>query len=70
MVGFIILIFFGKTVLRKEILLLGAGSLAILSLLVFESYQVTNILIWDHKTPAGYNFKAPLSFLYNLNTEI
>ena len=70
MIGLIILIFFGKTVLRKEILLLGAGSAVIMSLLVFESYQVTNIFIWDHKTPMGYDFKAPLSFLYNLNIEI
>lgn len=70
MVGLVILIFFGKTVLRKEVLLLGAGSVVLMSLLVFESFQFTNIFIWDHKTPIGYNFKAPISFLYNLNIEI
>ena len=70
MIGITILIFLGRDSFRKEIILLGIGSLSIMSLLIYESYQITNILVWDHKTPPGYNFKAPLSFLYNLNFDV
>lgn len=70
MIGLTILIFFGKDALKKEIILLGFGSVLIMSLLLFESYQITDILVWDHKTPPGYNYKAPVSFLYNINTDI
>jgi len=41
-----------------------------MSLLIFESFQFTNILIWDHKTPLAYDFKAPLSFLYSFNSDL
>ena len=70
MIGFTILIFFGKEAIKKEVILLGVGSLVLMSLLIFESYQFTNILIWDHKTPPDYDFKAPLSFLYSFNSDL
>ena len=56
MIGFTVLIFFGKEALKKDIILLGTGSVVLMSLLIFESFQFTNILIWDHKTPLAYDF--------------
>ena len=70
MIGFTVLIFFGKEALKKDIILLGTGSVVLMSLLIFESFQFTNILIWDHKTPLAYDFKAPLSFLYSFNSDL
>ena len=70
MIGLTILLFFGKDTFRKEVIYLGVGSLLATSGLILESFQITNIFVWDHKTPPGYNFKAPLSFLYSINIDI
>ena len=70
MVGLTILIFFGKDALKKEVLFLGTVSLITMFILIYESYQITNIYLWDHKGFEGYDNVAPFSFLYSFNQEL
>ena len=70
MVGLTILLFLGKDSFKKDIIILGSFSLIAMFSLIIESYGYTNIYIWDHKTPSGYDFKAPFSFFYSINSEV
>ena len=70
MVGLAILLLLGKDSFKKEIIILGSFSLIAMFSLIIESYGYTNIYIWDHKTPPGYDFKAPFSFFYSINSDV
>ena len=62
MVGLTIFLFFGKDAFKKEVLLLGVISLITMLVLISESFQITNIYLWEHKSLEGYDNVAPFSF--------
>ena len=70
MVGLTILLFFGKDVFKKEVLFLGTISLITMFVLISESFQITNLYLWEHKGLEGYDNAAPFSFLYSFNQEL
>ena len=70
MVGLTIFLFFGKDAFKKEVLLLGVISLITMLVLISESFQITNIYLWEHKSLEGYDNVAPFSFLYSINQEL
>lgn len=70
MVIITLVIFLGKDVLKKNLVITGSLCILLTSLLIYESYTITNLFVWEHKTPKGYNYKATIDFLYRINFNI
>jgi len=70
MVLIVIVIFLGKDLLRQDVLFFGFLTLIIMIPVILESQAFTGLYIWEHQTPESYMNKAPLSFLYLINSDL
>ena len=70
MILIVIVIFFGKDLFRQDVLFCGSLALIFAILVILESQAYSGLYIWEHQTPESYMYKAPLSFIYLINSDL